>query len=173
MRKFSLIISRQDGGTPGYVWPFNRSYKWWPKAPVRRFLALLWWVAAFAILGACTPMQVIEKVASTVAKPVLGLAVKDAQTTLAWVDREETAGRLAPVDVDLARKCPEAVLALNVLRERMSEGTARVETFRGLIYYGTLNRYGRGVQAEAGRYLQDVATACLPLIPAEKLMKIF
>ena len=124
-------------------------------------------------LSACTGIGVIEKVASVVARPVLGLAVKDAKTTLAMIEREEKAGRWPPVDVELAKKCPQAVIALDALRTRMSEGDSKVDGFRGLIYYGTLNRFGQGVQAEAGRYLEDVAQACLPLIPAEKLMKIF
>ncbi len=139
-------------------------------------MKIAYFIAAFfalAVLNACTSFDVIDKVVSTVAKPMLGLAVKDAETTLAWVEREVEAGRLAPVDVDLARRCPEAVIALDALRARMSEGASNVKGFRGLIYFGTLNRYGQGVQAEAGRYLEDVAKSCLPLIPAEKLMKVF
>jgi len=128
-------------------------------------------ILAFMTFGGCA--TVVEKAVSLVAKPVLGLAVKDAQTTLAWVEREEQAGRLSPVDVDLAKRCPEAVVALDALRARMSEGTAGVEGFKGLIYYGTKNRYGQGVQAEASRYLKQLAQDCLPLIPAEKLIKVF
>ena len=163
-------MSRQDGGTD-FIWPqVIRPHHGRPKAAAARSLAL---AAAFLLLGACTPIGVIETAVSFVAKPILGLAVKDAETTLAWVDREVEAGRLAPVYADLAKKCPEAVIALDALRTRMSEGASNVKGFRGLIYYGTLNRYGQGVQAEAGRYLEDVAQACLPLIPAEKLMKVF
>ena len=147
-----------------------RSYTEEFVAPVRRSLALL---GLIVLLGGCSGIGVVEKVTSVVAKPILGLAVKDAKTTLAWVEREEKAGRLAPVDVDLAKRCPEAVVALDALRQRMSEGTARVEGFRGVIYYGTLNRYGKGVQAEASRYLKQLAQDCMPLIPAEKLMKVF
>ena len=156
----------QDGGWP----PGRASHTGRTRAAVARSLAL---VAGFLLFGACTPIGIAEKVASVVAKPVLGLAVKDAQTTLAWVDREEKAGRLGVAGVGLAKRCPEAVIALNALRERMEKGTAGVEGFRGLIYYGTLNRYGQGVQAEAGRYLSQLAQDCLPLIPAEKLIKIF
>ncbi len=125
------------------------------------------------MLTGCTVPKIVEKVVSVVAKPVLGLAVKDAHTTLAWVEREEKAGRLSPVDAEAAKRCPEAVIALDALRARMSEGTAGVEGFRGLIYYGTLNRYGQGVQAEASRHLEQLARSCLPLIPAEKLMGVF
>ncbi len=80
---------------------------------------------------------------------------------------------MSPVDVELAKRCPEAVIALNALRTHMSEKTAEVPGVKALIYFGTLNRYGQGVQAEAGRYLEDVAKTCLPLIPAEKLMGVF
>ena len=163
-------MTRQGGGDNGYVWPFNRSHMGRPISAVARPLAL---VAGFLLFGACTPIGIAEKVVSVVAKPVLGLAVKDAQTTLAWVDREVEAGRLAPVDVDSARRCPESVIALDALRTRMADGTSKVDGFRGLIFWGTLNRYGAGVQAEASRHLKDLAQACLPLIPAEKLIKIF
>ena len=159
-------MSRQGGTREGY-WPPGKP---WPRLAVARSLAFL---GLIVLLGGCTPIGVIETVVSTVAKPILGLAVKDAETTLAWVEREVEAGRLAPVDVDLAKRCPEAVIALDALRARMNEGASNVKGFRGLIYYGTLNQYGQGVQAEAGRHLKDLAQACLPLIPAEKLMGVF
>lgn len=163
-------MTPQDGGTHGYWPPGRPSHRGRPRASVGRALAL---AGAFVLLGACTPIGVIETVASVVAKPILGLAVKDAKTTLAWVDREVEAKRILPVQAEAARRCPEAVIALDALRTRMSEGTADVKGFRGLIYYGTLNRYGQGVQAEAGRHLEQLAQSCLPLIPAEKLIKIF
>ena len=122
-------------------------------------------------LTGCT--TVVSTVAGVVAKPVLGLAVKDARTTLSWVDREVEAGRIAPVDAEAAKQCPLSVIALDELRNRMAAGATTDEGFKGLIYYGTLNRYGKGVQAEASRYLSDLASSCLPLIPAEKLMKVF
>ncbi len=123
------------------------------------------------VLGGC--VGIAEKVASTAAKPILGLAIKDARTTMAWIDREEKAGRLTPADVAQAKKCPEAVLALDALRNRVTEATAKQKGFKGLIYYGTLNRYGRGVQAEATVNLKQLAEGCLPLIPAEKLIRVF
>ena len=139
-------------------------------AAVARSLALL---GLIVLLGACTPIGAVKTVVGVVAKPILGLAVKDAETTLAWVDREVEAGRLAPVDVDLAKRCPEAVIALDALRARMSEGPAGVDGFKGMIFYGTKSRFGQGVQVEAGRYLEEIAKACLPLVPAEKLMGVF
>lgn len=147
-----------------------RSYTERGGAPVRHALALL---GLIVLLGGCSGIGVIEKVTSVIAKPILGLAVKDAKTTLLWVEREVEAGRLLPIVAEAAKKCPEAVIALDALRTRMSEGASNVEGFRGLIYYGTLNRYGQGVQAEAGTYLKQVAQDCLPLIPAEKLMGVF
>lgn len=127
---------------------------------------------ALMLMG-CTPIGVVEKAVSVVAKPILSLGVKDALTTLAWVEGEVKAGRLSSVDADLAKRCPEVVIALEALRTRMNEETAEVEGFKGLIYYGTKNRFGQGVQAEASRHLKQFAEACLPLIPAEKLIKIF
>jgi len=110
-----------------------------------------------------------------IAKPVLGLAVKDARTTLAWIDREEAAGRLSSKTAVRARKCPESVIALDALRAQLAEeGEEKVEdAFHGLIYYGTLNRFSKGVESEAAAYLEAFAMNCMPLIPAEKLIKVF
>ena len=125
-------------------------------------------------MAGCTPLQVVGKAASIVAKPVLGLAVKDAETTLQWVENELQGGRLSPVDAEAAKKCPLSVIALSELRSRMAAGVSTEDGFKGLIYYGTKSRYGEGgVQAEASRHLSDLAAACLPLIPAEKLIRVF
>ena len=124
-------------------------------------------------VGGCSVTTVVSKVAGVVAKPVLGLAVKDAKTTLAWIDREVKADRMLPIVGEDAKKCPLSVIALDELRNRMAAGATAEEGFKGLIYYGTLNRYGKGVQTEASRHLSNLASSCLPLIPAEKLMKVF
>ncbi len=164
-------MTRQDGGTDGYWPPGKRPHMGWPITAVAPFLAL---VGALFFLGACSGSTVIGKVASVVAKPVLGLAVKDAQTTLAWVEREVEAGRMPPEIAGLAKRCPESVIAIDDLRKRLAEGTEKVDGFRGLIYYGTLNRYSRdGVQGEASANFKQFADACMPLIPAEKLIKVF
>ena len=126
----------------------------------------------FALSG-CVVGSLAEKAASVVAKPVFGLAVKDAQTTLTWVDREVESGGLSPWAAEAAKRCPEAVIALDMLRTRMSESADKVDGFRGLIYYGTRNKFGQSVQVEAGEYLKQVAQECLPLVPAEKLIKLF
>lgn len=166
-------MTRQDGGTGPHSASHAPSHPRGIKGGLRPCLAL---VAALFLLGAClggSGIGVIEKVGSVIAKPVLGLAVKDAKTTEAWIDIEVAAGRLSAVDAEAAKRCPRSVIALDALRSRMSEGAGKVDGFRGLIYYGTLNRYGQGVQAEASRHLKDLAQACLPLIPAEKLMGVF
>ncbi len=127
------------------------------------------------ILGGCVGIAetVVEKVVLTAARPILGFAVKDAKTTLVWVEREESTGRLSPIDAASARKCPESVLALDALRARVKEKTAETKGTKGLIYYGTLARYGKGVQAEASQELVQLAESCVVLIPAEKLIKLF
>ncbi len=128
-------------------------------------------------LAACTSSAVINKiapkVASVVVKPIFGLVVRDAKTTDAWIDSEMAAGRLSAADAEAARRCPEAVIALDALRKRMAEGKTEVDGFKGLIYFGTKNRFGQSVQSEASQHMKQLATACLPLIPAEKLIKVF
>ena len=133
--------------------------KWIPIA----FLALF--------LGGCT--AVASKVISVVARPVLGLAVEDAQTTLAWVEQAAAAGNLEEMEADLARRCPQAVLALDALRRELEATNEEGEGFKGLIYYGTRNRFSQGSQARAMLYLQNLASSCVPLIPAEKLIRVF
>ena len=116
---------------------------------------------------------IAETVITTAAKPILGFAVKDAKTTLVWVEREESAGRLSSVDAISARRCPKSVIALDALRAQVQEETAETKGTKGLIYYGTLARFGKGVQAEASRELAQLAESCVSLIPAEKLFKLF
>ena len=141
-----------------------------------------WIMVLFMILFISGCTTVVSTIAGVVAKPIFGLAVKDARTTLSWVNREVESGRLASIDAEAAKQCPLSVIALDELRSRMAAGARQNEIedrataeegFKGLIYYGTLNRYGKGVQDEASRYLSDLASSCLLLIPAEKLMKVF
>ncbi len=126
------------------------------------------------MLGGCTAATAVGgKIAAVAVKPVFGLAVKDAETTLAWVDHELEAGRLPAVDEEFAKQCPEAVLALDALRARLEGAEEDVEGFKGFIYFGTLNRFGRSPQEEAATHFQRLVGACFPLIPAEKLIRIF
>ena len=128
-------------------------------------------------VGACTPttalVKVGSKVASVVAKPVFGLAIDDAGTTLEWIKNEVASGRLTAEQAEEAKRCPLSVIAIGELRDRMAAGATTEEGFKGLIYYGTKNRFGQGVQAEASTHLSALAKACFPLIPAENLLKFF
>lgn len=126
------------------------------------------------VLSGCTTASVVGgKIAAVAVKPIFGLAVKDAETTMAWVDRELEAGRLPAADEEFARQCPEAVLALDTLRARLESAKEDVEGFKGLIYFGTLNRFGRSPQEEATTHFQRLVGACFLFIPAEKLIRIF
>ncbi len=162
------------GGTREGSPPHTRSHQGWPLLPVARSLAL---VGALFFLGACSGSTVINKiapkVASVVVKPILGLAVRDAKTTEKWIDSEVAAGRLPAADAEAAKRCPDAVIALDALRTRMAERKTEVDGFRGIIYFGTIRQYGRGIQAEASQHLKQLAQDCLPLIPAERLMTVF
>ena len=133
-------------------------------------LAVIFLFLALFVGGCAT---VVSKVADVVAKPVLSLGVADSQTTLAYIEREVAAGRMSAIDAEAAKQCPLSVIALDELRTRMTAEAITEEGFKGLIYYGILNRYGKGVQDEASKYLEQLASSCLPLIPAEKLMKVF
>lgn len=133
-------------------------------------LVIMWVFLALSV-GGCT--TIVGTVAGVVSKPILGLAVKDAKTTLLWIDHELKAERMLPIVAEAAKQYPLSVIALNNLRDRMAAGATAEEGFKGWIYYSTLTRYGRGVQAEASKYLERLAKACLPLIPAKKLIKVF
>ncbi len=135
-------------------------------------LGVLPW-SVFALPSCAIGETVVKTVVLKAAKPIFWFAVKDAKTTLVWVEREQSAGRLSSVDATSARRCPESVLALDALRARLKEKTAETKGTKGLIYYGTLARYGKGVQAEASQELVQLAESCVVLIPAEKLIKLF
>ncbi len=128
-------------------------------------------------LAACTSSAVLNKiapkVASVVAKPILGLAVRDSKTTLEWIDIQVAAGLLSSVDAEAARRCPDAVIALDALRTRITKEKTEVDGFKGLIYFGTKNRFGQSVQSEASQHMKQLAQSCFPLIRAEKLITVF
>lgn len=141
---------------------------------IMKTLLLALGIAFLTVLvsGCAVGEKVVVKVATVIAKPVFGLAVKDAKTTLMWVDAQEKSGTLAPVSVAAAKQCPNAVLALDELRTRMGK-ESKPDGFKGLIYYGTVNRFGPSAQDEASRHLQQLARECLPLVPFEDLIKLF
>ncbi len=120
------------------------------------------------------PLKVVE----VVTKPVFGLMVKDAYTTLDWLKVAVANGTIAPVNVALAKRCPEAVLALDALRKQLTADAAadnKAEGFRGVIYFGTIRKYGggiQGVQTEFSKHLSTLAESCMKLIPAGRLLKI-
>ena len=137
-------------------------------------------IAVMAIfLGGCTVADlvtspIVGKVAGVVAKPILGLAVKDARTTLAWIEREMAAGRILLSDVVLARRCPDAVLALEEMRAQLTgEGVEELEGFKGLIYFGTVGRFGQSPQNDLALRFAELSNSCIRLIPAEKLIRVF
>jgi len=130
-------------------------------------------VVVFA-LGGCVAEAVVGRVAAVVAKPVLGLAVRDAETTKAWVAAEETAGRLTGMDVALANACPDAVIAVSALRKRLEEAQLdSVDGFKGLIYLATKLRFGQSAKEEATFLVQGLIAACGPLVPADRLIRGF
>ena len=129
-----------------------------------RILPIVALLAALAT-GGCA-------VVSKATAPVLGLATEDAQATIAWIDEQVAAGTLTAQDAELAKACPEAVLALSALRE----GIAEAETpdgFKGLIYFGTIKKYGGSERDEVVRAVTQTAASCIPLVPYTKLRNLF
>lgn len=130
------------------------------------------------MVSGCSIASVAVKAVDVVAKPIFGLVVKDARTTLDWIKLAVDNGTIAPVNVELAKRCPEAVLALNALRNQLTLDAAaddKAAGFRGMIYFGTISTYGggiQGVQMEFSRHLSALAESCMKLIPAGKLLKI-
>ena len=124
------------------------------------------------LLGGCT--SIASKTLNVLAKPILGLGVKDANTTLAWVKVQEAAGRLTEPNVKLAKACPEAVLALDALRAQIAgQEEEKIEGFKGLIYLATKARFGQSIKQEATFLVQGLIAACGPLIPADRLIRGF
>lgn len=127
------------------------------------------------LTGGCATSiaDVAGKAVGAIAKPVFMIAVPDARTTLAWIDVEVDAGRLSEVDEELARQCPEAVLALDALRTELEGAKEEVEGLKGLIFYATEKRFGRGPQADLTLHLTRLANSCIELIPTDRLVDIF
>ena len=124
------------------------------------------------LLGGCT--GIASKTLNVLAKPILGLGVKDANTTLKWVKVQEAAGRLTEANVKLAKACPEAVLAVDALRAQIAgDEDEKIEGFKGLIYLATKARFGQSIKQEATFLVQGLIAACGPLIPADRLIRGF
>ena len=130
-------------------------------------------VVAALFLGGCTT-TIVGKTLDVLAKPILGLGVKDATTTLAWVQAQEAAGRLTEANATLARACPDAVLAVDALRAQIAgQEDEKIEGFKGLIYLATKARFGQSIKQEATVLVQELIAACAPLIPADRLIRGF
>ena len=128
-------------------------------------------IGAF-FLGGCA--GIAGKAVDVLTKPILGLGVKDANTTLAWVKAQEAAGRLTEPNVKLAKACPEAVLAVDALRAQIAgDEDEKIEGFKGLIYLATKARFGQSIKQEATFLVQGLIAACGPLIPADRLIRGF
>ncbi len=139
---------------------------------MKRWVPIAALVFGAFFLGGCT--GIAGKALDVLAKPILGLGVKDANTTLAWVKVEEGAGRLTEANAKLARACPEAVLAVDALRARVAgSGDGKVEGFKGVIYLATKARFGQSIKKEATFLVQKLIAACGPLIPADRLIPGF
>ena len=126
-------------------------------------------LAALAI-GGCT--SVGQTVAHKVAEPVLGLAVEDAVSTLMWIESQVADSQISAIDAELAMACPKAVLSLHTLRMSMEEAEAP-DGFKGLIYFGTIKKYGGTERDMVVRGVTETAATCLPLLPYTKLRDLF
>ena len=126
---------------------------------------------ALLMLGGCTVAEVVtspitSRVAGVIAKPIFGLAVKDARTTLTWIEREVAAGRLAERLAPLAQQCPNAVIALDEMRAKLAgEGVEELEGFKGLIYFGTIGRFGQSPQDDLAMRFEELASSCSVSVP--------
>ena len=124
------------------------------------------------LLGGCT--GIASKTLNVLAKPILGLGVKDANTTLKWVKVQEAAGRLTEANVKLAKACPEAVLAVDALRAQIAgDEDEKIKGFKGLIYLATKARFGQSIKQEATFRVQELIAACGKLIPADRMIRGF
>ncbi len=110
------------------------------------------------------------QIGAVVTAPILGLGAKDAETTLTWIDLQEMAGTISPEDAVIAKQCPDAVIALNNLRESLKPLPDASESFRGVIYYGTRSRFGQGPEDLVKQHLTDVVNSCVHLVPSEKIV---
>ncbi len=139
-----------------------------------KFLRNLVLIMAMGIFASgCTAVGVIGTVVDVAAGPVLGFAAKDAKTTLQWVEREEAAGRLTEVSATSAKLCPLSVLALDDLRAKLKVSLEDPEGTKGLIYYGTVKKYGRGTSEDVSLQLQQLAIHCVRLVPSSRLLSLF
>lgn len=131
---------------------------------------LLLFAVALVLVGGCAAGSAPQRIVAMITKPILGFAAEDAKTTLDWIDQQVKDGKLSMSDAQVARQCPESVLALAAYRDQ-AEAQKDVAGKKGLIYSGTLLRYGgmaehRQIRAK----FKDLMATCSELVPTEKLL---
>ncbi len=132
-----------------------------------------------ALLGLCALAlsgcvgAVADKVIGVVAQPILNLASKDAQTTLAWADAQLQNGTLTQAQVDMASACPNAILELEALRKQLvaAKTVTAMTGFKGLIYFGTVARFSSNTQDNVRLKLTAVISNCALVLPTDLLIK--
>lgn len=134
-------------------------------------LALLWCTIA---LTGCEPVMMLAAgglaggaggyFGRQLLQPVAGFAVADATTALAWINQEEKAGRLSPDKATQARVCPDAVVQLDTAKQAATQEPT-IEGKKGLIFLGTVRKYGPDHDAEIQQSLSTILSACRDLVP--------
>lgn len=134
----------------------------------------IWLIVTLLLIAGCASQQVLADgkaaVGKAIVKPVMGFAIEDAQTTIAWINEQVRVNRLSAVDAEQARRCPRAVLSVAELRELFETGAA-VEGRKGLIYLGTVSRFGGPtMERELRGKLAELIAACGELVPADRFL---
>jgi len=123
------------------------------------------------ILGGCTQNAIIAKVGpkivGIVAKPILGFAKADAETTLKWVDKKVAAGELTEAQAAEARACPQGIIMLDELRRKIEEPDT-VDGIKGLIYLRTVQKFGGDPTATLRGHLIAVVKHCAELAGSDQ-----
>lgn len=134
-------------------------------------MAVMGTVLSGCATGLDVPGTVAEKIAAPLTKAVFGLAVEDAKTTLAWVEAQVKAGALGADDAKLAKACPQAVLDLSALREKLINPPSVPTGFKGVIYNATLVKFGsRSMIPAAKQAALAVIAGCSDLAPNQLIL---
>ena len=121
--------------------------------------------------GLDIPGTVAKKIAAPLTKAVFGLAVEDAKTTLAWVEAQVKAGALGADDAKLAKACPQAVLDMSALREKLVNPPSVPTGFKGVIYNATLVKFGsRSIIPAAKQAALAIIAGCSDLAPNQLIL---
>ena len=140
-------------------------------------------LATLLLLGGCSTAaldikkfdvgSVPRRVLEVLVDPIKDFAMEDAKTTIKWIDLKEKSKDLMPAQAQEAKICPESVLSLDKLVSGQVKAGDEVEGAKGLIFYGTVQKYGAGA---SGKKFEDqvkeqalkVVAECGKLVPAEK-----